>query len=154
MTLRGNDLCYLFANLYRIPYPSNALIPPPSSPLPQTYTSTEDLTIETERPPNPEGRMSPAPMHDGARNRLPAGYQSISSTLNLSSSSPTSPGAPNGGSRPGMTQREESNDSGVVRDRLSSGWTVPRLTEIKLEFEKSSDNQGRVTVYAVEVLGS
>jgi hypothetical protein len=30
---------------------------------------------------------------------------------------------------------------------------VPDLTEIKLEFEETSDNQGRVTLYQVEILG-
>lgn len=39
-------------------------------------------------------------------------------------------------------------------DRLKDGWRVPEITELKLEFEGASDNQGRVTVYSVEVLGA
>lgn len=33
------------------------------------------------------------------------------------------------------------------------GMALPDLTEIKLEFEETSDNQGRVTLYQVEILG-
>jgi hypothetical protein len=40
-----------------------------------------------------------------------------------------------------------------TRTRLDAGWRTPSMSELKIEFERSSDNQGRVTVYAVEVLG-
>lgn len=33
-------------------------------------------------------------------------------------------------------------------------WIAPELEELKLEFERSSDQYGRVTLYSVEVLGS
>jgi hypothetical protein len=142
--------------IIRIPYPSNTLISPNTGSLPVSL-STDDLAITTERPPNPEGRTSPAPMHPAAINNLPAGYQkSISSTLGSPSSPSTSAAKANGSGAGGKKEMErvQSNESGVVRERMASGWTVPRLTELKLEFEGSSDNQGRVTVYAIEVLGA
>ena len=32
-------------------------------------------------------------------------------------------------------------------------WDPPVITELKIEFEKSSDQYGRITVYSIEVLG-
>lgn len=33
-----------------------------------------------------------------------------------------------------------------------AAWGLPELTELKIEFEQTSDNQGRVTLYQVEIL--
>lgn len=74
--------------------------------------------------------MSPGPLLPAAANRQ---SQSISSTLDSAGAS-------------------KANGS-ALKDRLETGWSVPRLTGLKLEFEGTSDNQGRVTVYSIEVLG-
>jgi hypothetical protein len=43
-------------------------------------------------------------------------------------------------------------ETGEVK-RNEDGMIVPDMTELKIELERSSDNQGRVTIYQVEVLG-
>lgn len=43
-------------------------------------------------------------------------------------------------------------ETGKIK-RDEDGMAVPDITELKIELEDSSDNQGRITVYQVEVLG-
>lgn len=43
--------------------------------------------------------------------------------------------------------------NGERQGTLGEMWTPPDLEELKLEFEQSSDQYGRVTLYSIEVLG-
>lgn len=48
-------------------------------------------------------------------------------------------------------QNASAHTGDVIYDE--DGNAVPDITELKIELEASSDNQGRVTLYQVEVLG-
>jgi hypothetical protein len=60
------------------------------------------------------------------------------------------PANPNGG---GARAAALVNGNGIASNGTSDAESdVPDITELKIEFEASSDQYGRVTVYGVEVL--
>ena len=70
----------------------------------------------------------------------------------ISLSPPEAPVDDNASLKGGAESIRSVSSTATARTKRKAGWTVPGITDIKIEFEKSSDNQGRVTVYGVEIL--
>jgi hypothetical protein len=108
---------------------------------------------------NAHGRI-PYPKHSSIPSEK---TQEAIDSLPIRAASPTSPGKQPG---PSITTVVPPNpdgggekadpivpEAGAFHESGEKAWTAPLLKEIKIEFEASSDQFGRITLYQVEILG-